>query len=72
MKNRSMDLTMLELQNSRERELDDWEALFAAADRRFAWKGGKQPRGSRLWILEAVWEGEAEGDGSGSAGPVRG
>ncbi|KAF4633506.1 hypothetical protein G7Y89_g4613 [Cudoniella acicularis] len=36
---RSMDLTMLELQNSRERELEDWEKLFAAADKsRLEWK----------------------------------
>jgi len=56
---RSMDLTMLELQNSRERELDDWAKLFAAADPRFDFMGGKQPAGSILWILEAVWKGES-------------
>lgn len=59
---------MLELQNSRERELDDWEALFAAADRRFVWKGGRQPRGSRLWILEAVWEGDGPDAAVGEGG----
>ncbi len=64
--NRSMDLTMMELQNSRERELEDWETLFAQADRRFSWKGGKQPRGSRLWILEAVWEGDLSEDSVGN------
>lgn len=56
---------MLELQNSRERDLDDWRALFAAADPRFVWKSAKQPRGSRLWILEVVWDGEGDGDGVG-------
>lgn len=54
---RSMDLTMLELQNARERELKDWEALFKEADERFEWNGGKRPEGSTLWILEAVWRG---------------
>jgi hypothetical protein len=54
---RSMDLTMLELQNARERELKDWETLFKEADERFEWKGGKRPEGSTLWILEAVWRG---------------
>jgi hypothetical protein len=55
---RSMDLTMLELQNSRERELEDWAKLFEEADARFRFLGGKQPRGANIWILEAVWEGE--------------
>ena len=53
---RSMDLTMLEMQNSQEREFDDWKNLFASVDSRFKWKGGHQPRGSRLWILTAIWE----------------
>jgi len=55
---RSMDLTMLELQNSCERELGDWAKLFEEADNRFDFKGGKQPAGSTLWILEAVWKGD--------------
>ncbi|CAG8977109.1 hypothetical protein HYALB_00011354 [Hymenoscyphus albidus] len=54
---RAMDLTMLELQNARERELEDWAKLFEDADPRFKFLGGKQPRGASLWILEAVWEG---------------
>jgi len=53
---RSMDLTMLELQNSREREMEDWVKIFRDADSRFEFKGGKQPAGSNLWILEAVWK----------------
>jgi len=55
---RSMDLTMLELQNSCERELEDWAKLFKEADSRYDFKGGKQPAGSTLWILEAVWKGD--------------
>lgn len=47
---------MLELQNSCERELDDWAALFAQADSRFSFLGGQQPTGSNLWIMTARWE----------------
>lgn len=54
---RSMDLTMLEILNARERELDDWARLFEQADNRFKFLGGKQPVGSHLWIIEALWEG---------------
>ncbi|KAI9873469.1 MAG: hypothetical protein M1830_000374 [Pleopsidium flavum] len=57
---RSMDLTMLELQNSREREIDDWAELFRQADARYKFLGGKQPKGSRLWIIEAIWQDEKE------------
>ena len=53
-----MDLTMLELQNSRERELDDWAALLKQADPRFNFLGGSQPPGSNLWIMEVIWEAE--------------
>ncbi|TVY28476.1 O-methyltransferase [Lachnellula hyalina] len=53
---RSMDLTMMEVQNSRERDLDDWAKLFREADERFVFKGGKQPEGSSLWILEVEWK----------------
>ena len=49
---------MLELQNSRERELEDWAALFVQADARFKFLGGQQPAGSKLWIMEAIWEGD--------------
>jgi len=52
-----MDLAMLEMQNARERELDDWAALFHEADSRFEFLGGEQPAGSRLWILKARWNG---------------
>lgn len=54
---------MLELQNARERELDDWAKLFEEADKRFKFMGGKQPVGVNLWILEAVWEAEGMGEG---------
>ncbi|MCJ1261773.1 hypothetical protein MMC22_001641 [Lobaria immixta] len=54
---RSMDLTMLEILNVREREIDDWAELFRQADGRFKFLGGKQPAGSHLWIIEVRWEG---------------
>jgi len=50
-----MDLTMMEIQNSLERDLDAWAKLFKEADSRFQFRGGKLPKGSHLWILEAVW-----------------
>ncbi|EED16326.1 O-methyltransferase, putative [Talaromyces stipitatus ATCC 10500] len=53
---RAMDLTMLEIGNSKERALDEWISLFAQADSRFIFKGMRQPPGSRLAILEVTWE----------------
>ncbi|KAI1205456.1 putative O-methyltransferase [Annulohypoxylon truncatum] len=54
---RAMDLTMLEVGNAKERDLDEWKSLFEQADRRFAFKGVQRPQGSNLAILEATWEG---------------
>jgi hypothetical protein len=51
-----MDLTMLELLNAKERDVDDWTELFAMADPRFKFLGATQPAGSRMSIMEAVWE----------------
>lgn len=50
-----MDLCMLEIQNSRERDLGDGAKLFEMADPRFKFLGGKLPTGSNLWVLEAIW-----------------
>jgi hypothetical protein len=47
---------MLQIQNSKEREVQDWEILFKEADSRFRFVGVKQPRGSKLAIIEAIWE----------------
>ncbi|KAI0190559.1 S-adenosyl-L-methionine-dependent methyltransferase [Astrocystis sublimbata] len=55
---RSMDLTMTELQNSHEREVDDWAKLFSDTDARFEFQGAKQPPGSNLWLLVAEWKGD--------------
>ncbi|KAI0381216.1 S-adenosyl-L-methionine-dependent methyltransferase [Hypomontagnella monticulosa] len=55
---RSMDLTMTELQNAHERELQDWKELFELADPRFQFLWGKQPAGANLWLIVAEWNGE--------------
>ncbi|KAF2822841.1 putative O-methyltransferase [Ophiobolus disseminans] len=54
---RAMDLTMLETGNARERELEEWQKLVASSDERFVWRGMRQPEGSRLAVLEWVWDG---------------
>jgi hypothetical protein len=48
---------MLEIGNAKERELGEWKALFEQVDSRFVFRDMKQPEGSRLAILEVVWEG---------------
>ena len=53
---RMMDIMMMSLMNGKERELDQWKALFEQADPRFKWQGGSKPDGSRLWIIKASWE----------------
>jgi hypothetical protein len=48
---------MMEVGNAKERDVEEWKELFEKADERFAWKGAKVPVGSRLGVLEWVWEG---------------
>ncbi|KUJ07238.1 S-adenosyl-L-methionine-dependent methyltransferase [Mollisia scopiformis] len=55
---RSFDLVMLELFNAKERGGEEWAALFHAADEHFVFKGVQFPKGSKLAIIEACWEGE--------------
>jgi len=50
-----MDLTMLSLLNAKERDNEGWKDLFAMADPRFKYLGNKQPKGSLMSIMEAVW-----------------
>ncbi|CAG8978171.1 hypothetical protein HYALB_00011487 [Hymenoscyphus albidus] len=70
---RALDLTMLTIQNSREREAHDWKALFEQADPRFKFQGIKQPMGSELAFILASWEpGSDMGDGLSSASLVNG
>ncbi len=47
---------MTQIQNSHEREVDDWAALFHAADSRFTFLGAEQPAGSNLWFVVAEWK----------------
>jgi hypothetical protein len=53
-----MDLCMLEIQNAHERNVDDWAAIFKAADERFEFEGGTRPEGSNLWMMVARWKGQ--------------
>lgn len=46
---------MLVTVNAREREVDDWEALFNKADSRYRFLRAYMPPKSRLWIIEAEW-----------------
>ena len=53
---RTMDLSMLELHNGKERDADDWEQLFRDCDSRFKFLGTTRVPGSRFGIVEAKWE----------------
>lgn len=46
----------MSMSNSHERELSDWKALFASADKRFRWEGLVEPKGSNLALIEVAWE----------------
>lgn len=50
-----MDMIMLSLFNSREREEADWRRLFHEADARFTKVKIWVPDGATLAIIEAVW-----------------
>ncbi|KAH8768314.1 S-adenosyl-L-methionine-dependent methyltransferase [Diaporthe sp. PMI_573] len=49
-------VSMNVLFNSANREMEEWTRLFVEADPRFDFKGGSQPLGSDLWVLEADWK----------------
>lgn len=49
---RVRDLTMMQAFNSKERDLEGWEALLAAADRRLRLVNIVQPFGSDMSVLE--------------------
>ena len=51
---RVRDLTMMQAFNSKERELEDWKALLAAADSRLRLVNVVQPFGSNMSVLEVV------------------
>lgn len=54
---RAGDLNMTMLFNAGDREMGDWERLFEMASPGFQFEGGRQPSGSGLWVLVAVWKG---------------
>ena len=53
---RTMDLSMLELHNGKERDADDWEKLFRDCDPRFMFLGITRPPMSKLGIIQAEWK----------------
>lgn len=48
---------MTEIQNSHERELDDWKQIIHAASPGFVFQWAKQPPGSNLWLIAVEWQG---------------
>ena len=53
---RAMDVMVQSVCNATEREVEDWKALFALADKRFKWQGAWKSTGN-FWFIEATWEG---------------
>ncbi|TGO30064.1 hypothetical protein BPAE_0008g00560 [Botrytis paeoniae] len=53
---RSLDMIMLSMHNSREREAEEWQDLFLEADPRFGVLKIWTPTGASLAIIEAVWQ----------------
>ena len=47
---------MLSMQNSKERDVDDWTGLLGQADPRFRFKGINRSPESPLVLIEAIWE----------------
>lgn len=52
---RAGGMSMNTLFNSGDREMSEWESIFREADPRFHFRGGHQPPGSGLWIIEVEW-----------------
>ncbi|ROV96758.1 hypothetical protein VSDG_05535 [Cytospora chrysosperma] len=55
---RRMDMVMLTLLNAQERTEAEFRELFRLAGEGFVFKGVTRPKGCRMSIIEAVWEGE--------------
>ena len=60
---RARDLSMMQVHNSRERELDEWVALLKGGDNRLRLQNVVQPFGSSMSILEVVRDGAVRTDG---------
>jgi hypothetical protein len=69
---RTMDLVMLTLLNAQERTEGEFRELFATVDKGFVFKGVTRPRGCRMSIVEAVWEGEDFGGDGGKVEVIKG
>lgn len=59
---RVRDLAMMETHNSKERELEEWNALLKAADTRLCINSVSQPVGSMMAMLEVTRD-ESQGNG---------
>ncbi|OTB03947.1 hypothetical protein M426DRAFT_73684 [Hypoxylon sp. CI-4A] len=59
---RSMDLVMMTLLNAQERCEEDYKELFKLASEGFIFKGVTRLEGSRMSIIEAVWEPDEVGE----------
>ncbi|KAI6251135.1 Chlorophenol O-methyltransferase [Erysiphe necator] len=55
---RSMDLAMLSLLNSQERDETEYRMLFKSADKRFRFIGVHNSVGSSMALIEAIWAGQ--------------
>lgn len=53
-----MDMLMLSMCNSRERDASDWREVFQDADPRFKVQTMFIPKGSVLGIVEVLWQSE--------------
>ena len=56
------DLIMKELNNGKERDAEEWAALFQVADPGFKFRRIKYPEGAKLAVIEAVWEGASDAE----------
>ena len=48
---------MLELLNAKERDTEDWKALFKSAGKYFQFIGISRPKESKLSFIEVLWRG---------------
>ena len=49
-------MVMKSFSNAKERDAEEWAALFAKADARFVFLGIRVPPGSKCAIIEAEWQ----------------
>ena len=49
---RYRDLTMMQMFNSKEREIDDWKGLYEQVDKRLVIKRVQKPFGSNMSVME--------------------